>query len=104
MRALGDTIVTTRKKLSEKVWDKKWRIVAFDIPQEHGHLRSRIRGVLKRAGFVLLQQSIWIFPHECKDLAQLIKEESHLAPHIIYGVLESVEGEERLKRLFKLKI
>ena len=99
---LGTVVNKTRTLLQTETWDHKWRIVAFDIPQRYDGLRSKVRGILKRSGFVKFQQSIWIFPHECEELVQLLKDESRLSKYILYGVLERIEDEERLKRIFKL--
>ncbi|MDP3645782.1 MAG: CRISPR-associated endonuclease Cas2 [bacterium] len=100
--ALGGTIGKTHTLLETQPWDHKWRIVAFDIPEKYAALRDKIRKILKEAGFVKLQQSIWIFPHECDELIQLIKDESGLSKYILYGLLERIEDEERLKKLFRL--
>ena len=35
-------------------WDRKWRIVIFDIPERYRELRDRVRYVLKKAGFVII--------------------------------------------------
>lgn len=101
-RALGVSISKTKAMLGKRQWDKKWRIVAFDIPQALSDKRRRIRGVLRSAGFIKMQQSIWVFPHECQELIDLLKEETALAPHILYGVLDRIENDRHLRRLFKL--
>ena len=100
--ALGTAVAANRKLLDTIPWDYKWRIAVFDIPEKYASLRSKVRGVLKNAGFVMLQQSIWIFPHDCEELVQLVKNESKLSEFILYGVLEKIEDESRLKKLFKL--
>lgn len=100
--ALGQVVAKTLELLKTKTWDNKWRIAAFDIPEEYAPLRNKVRTILKRAGFVRLQYSIWIFPHECEELVQLIKNESQLSKHILYGVLDRIEDEDRLKKLFQL--
>lgn len=100
--ALGILSDSTRKLLGKARWDKKWRIVTFDVPERHAHLRRKVRSVLQRAGFAQLQKSVWIFPHDCEELAQLIREESRLSPHILYGVLERIDNENALKKLFDL--
>ena len=99
--ALGVAVSKTAKLLGTK-WDGRWRIVIFDIPEEYVALRNRVRSILKRAGFAQLQLSVWIFPYECHELVRLIKEESHLSKYILYGVLESMENAESLKKHFKL--
>lgn len=100
--AFGDTVLKTFGLLKTKTWDHKWRVAIFDIPEIYAPLRRKIRDILKRAGFVKLQQSVWVFPHECKELIQLIKKESQLSRYVLYGVLDHIEGEERLQKLFRL--
>ena len=100
--ALIDRIEITKRLLETKTWDGKWRIVTFDIPEKYTLLRDKIRHILKRAGFVRLQHSVWIFPHECFELVALLKEESQLADHILYGVLERIENDGHLRKIFGL--
>lgn len=101
--ALGAAVHSTASLLKDGApWDGRWRIVAFDIPEKYRLLRNQVRGILKRAGFVQLQQSVWIFPHDCKELILLIQRESALSRFILYGVLESIESEERLKSIFEI--
>ena len=102
--ALGQVIDKTARLLKKRTpWDRRWRMVVFDIPEKYRRLRNQIRAILKRAGFVQLQQSVWIFPHECAEFVQFIQRESQLAPHILYGVLEKIEGEKELIRRFHLR-
>ena len=100
--ALGTIASKTRDLLRSKKWDHKWRIAAFDIPEKYTPLRNKVRDILKQAGFISLQQSIWVFPHECEELIQLIKQESNLTHYLLYGVLERIEDEDRLRKIFKL--
>ena len=99
---LRSIIGATRRTLQERAWDGKWRIVFFDIPEIYAALRDRVRSILKRAGFVQLQQSIWIFPHDCEELVEFIREESGLSKYVLYGVLERIGDDARLRKLFKL--
>lgn len=100
---LGGAIRSTAALLrNDTRWDHRWRIVVFDIPEKYRVLRNQVRGILKRAGFVQLQQSVWIFPHDCEELIQLIRRESALSKYILYGVLEKIESEERLRKVFRL--
>jgi len=101
--AIGELAANTRSLLKNTTWDRKWRVAAYDIPEKYASLRDKVRDILKRAGFRKLQQSIWIFPHHCEDLVQLIKTEGKLGPYILYGVLERIEDEDRLMKLFGVK-
>lgn len=99
---LRNVIDDTRKTLGTRAWDGKWRIVIFDVPEEYSSLRDKVRAILKRAGFQQLQQSVWIFPHECEELAQFIRGEPKLSSYVLYGVLEHIQEDERLRKLFKV--
>lgn len=100
--ALESAAEKIHKLLKTKKWDGRWRIVAFDIPEKHGVLRDKVRRVLKQAGFLKLQHSIWLFPHDCEELVQLIQKESRLSQYILYGILERIEGADRFVKLFRL--
>lgn len=46
-----------------KPWDRKWRIVMFDIEEIKKVVRDRLRRKLKELGFGMLQKSVFISPH-----------------------------------------
>lgn len=92
-----------KQALNKAQWDGKWRVVVFDIPQSVRGLRWELRTILKRAGFQMLQQSVWMFPHECKELTDLIKQDKRIREHVLYGVFESIEGDAEMRRAFKLR-
>ena len=101
-RLLNNEISRVRASLHSQKWDGKWRIVAYDIPEELKDLRDQVRYVLIRAGFKKLQNSLWIFPHECAELTALLQEDDRLKKHMLYGLLEHIEGDERFRRVFAL--
>src|SRR3989338_8740607 len=54
-------------QIKHKQWDKKWRVVIFDIPREFNRERDVLRGKLKEFGFYMLQESVFIFPYPCEN-------------------------------------
>jgi len=67
-----DTKKIKCKKL--KKWDKKWRIVIFDIPEDERAKRDVFRMRLKKLGFFELQKSVWISPiNYGREIEYLIK-------------------------------
>lgn len=52
--ALGDL------SFSEEEWDKKWRIVIFDVPETKRGVRDLFRRRLKDWGFKQWQRSVWV--------------------------------------------
>lgn len=89
-------------KIKNKIWDKKWRMVAFDIPEKLKLARNALRGKLKRIGFRELQKSVWVFPCDCKNEIEFIVEFFNLKKYVRFGVLETIDNEPYLKEIFKL--
>ncbi|MEX2090899.1 MAG: CRISPR-associated endonuclease Cas2 [Candidatus Paceibacterota bacterium] len=56
-------------------WDRKWRIIIFDIPQEFHNKRNQFRKKLKSSGFYMIQKSVFAFPYPCeKELFDYTKD------------------------------
>ncbi|MBI5470643.1 hypothetical protein HY968_05010 [Candidatus Kaiserbacteria bacterium] len=102
LKAIDSTISKTRALLGNKKWDFRWRIVSYDIPETHKKLRDAVRGILIRAGFKKLHHSLWIFPHECHELTELIRKETGLRKYLLYAVVDKIENEEHLRKSFPL--
>lgn len=83
-----------------KTWDKKWRIVVFDIPEEKKNLRNVIRLKLKNLGFFQLQKSVWVHPYGCKEIIDSLKYVYNLNPYIQYIIAETIETEINLVDYF----
>jgi len=56
------------KRLADKKedWDKKWRMVVFDIPNSHRKGRDVLRYRLQKAGFSEVQESTFVYPFDCE--------------------------------------
>ncbi|MBA3757487.1 hypothetical protein H0X09_01315 [Candidatus Saccharibacteria bacterium] len=46
-------------------WDKKWRVVSFDIPTKFSRQRAVFVRRLQDKGFMMLQKSMWVHPAPC---------------------------------------
>lgn len=86
-----------------KKWDKKWRVVIFDIPQASRLIRDIFRRKLKEWGFYRLQQSVWITPYPCQEEIELLREFLGVDKKQIQ-ILEvtKLENENFFKKIFKL--
>jgi DNA-binding transcriptional regulator PaaX len=89
------------KPKTEK-WDGKWRIVIFDIPEKKRRARDALREKLKELGFYELQKSVFVFPYECMNEIEFIVEFFQLRKYVRYGVLDSIDNELHLKKIFEL--
>src|SRR3989338_8721813 len=84
-------------------WDKRYRLVMFDIPQYRRATRDRLRNIMRECGFLRLQDSVWIYPYDCEELIALVKADIRIGKDVLYAVVESVENDAWIKRHFGLK-
>lgn len=95
------TLQDVRLKRPKK-WDGRWRIVIYDIPDKRKTSRDRLRMMLAAAGFVYLQNSVWVYPYDCEDIVTLLKVDAVLQKEVLYIVAEEVEGARELRKKFDL--
>jgi len=86
----------------KKRWDKRWRIVMFDIPQRRRRDRDHLRQLMKASGFLRLQDSVWVYPYDCEELITLIKADMRIGKDVLYAIVESIENDRWLKEHFNL--
>ncbi|OGG74000.1 CRISPR-associated endonuclease Cas2 [Candidatus Kaiserbacteria bacterium RIFCSPLOWO2_01_FULL_54_20] len=84
-------------------WDKRWRIVMFDVPERRRAVRDKLRMTMKSFGFVRLQDSAWVYPYDCEDLIALLKAELKIGFSALYLVVEHIENDKYLREEFGFK-
>jgi len=89
-------------KKENKNWNKKWFIVIFDVPESERNKRDYLRNFLTTIGFQPYQQSVYIYPFECKKEINLIKKMVEGGKYISYFVADEIEEERLFKKLFKI--
>jgi hypothetical protein len=83
-------------------WDKKWRIVIFDIWEKRHAVRNRLRDLLKRNGFVMIQNSVWVYPYDSEELLVFLRTHLSVGRGILYIVADEIENDTVLRKHFKL--
>ncbi|MDP4000749.1 MAG: hypothetical protein Q8P83_00715 [bacterium] len=83
-------------------WDKKWRIVIFDIPENRKTNRNALSFKLKEIGFKPLQKSVWICPYPCEDEIDFIKEMYEIRPYVRIITADSIDTQYDLIKSFNL--
>lgn len=86
-----------------RTWDKKWRIVIFDIPDKYKkRARDALREKLKELKFYPLQKSVWVHPYPCEKEIQFLCELFDIAPFINIITAGNIYNDIKLKKNFKL--
>jgi DNA-binding transcriptional regulator PaaX len=86
-------------------WDGKWRMLIFDIHEGRRRVRTQLRQLLQSAGFVRLQDSVWIHPYPCDEFVALVR--AHLSSgvgELRHVVVEALESDKPLREHFNLPI
>ncbi len=83
-------------------WDRRFRIVMFDIPERRRPVRIKLRTTMKQAGFLRLQDSVWVYPYDCEDFIALLKADLHVGKDVLYTVVEKIENDDWIRTHFKL--
>lgn len=84
-------------------WDKRWRVIIFDIPEKRRRTRDSLRITMRKLGFARLQDSVWVYPYDCEDLMALLKADLKLGVAVLYMVVEHIENDKHLRAEFGLE-
>lgn len=84
-------------------WDKKWRLVIFDIPEKIKRAREALRDKLKNLGFFELQHSVWVFPYQCREEINFIVEVFEIRRYVRVVEADYITNEADLLLHFGLK-
>lgn len=82
-------------------WDKKWRMILFDIPETRKRSRDALRRKLKELGCCELQKSVFIWPYDCRKEIEFIVDFFKLKSQVVYAEAV-IQNDFNLRRFFKL--
>ena len=102
--AMIETIHASEYRIPEPAfWDGKWRVVMFDIREKRRKARSQLRSLLSGAGFLRLQDSVWIHPYPCDEFIGLVRAYLKSGTgEMLSFVAEALESDKKLREHFHL--
>ena len=86
-----------------KNWDKKWRVIIYDIPNRKKYLQELMRETLKNLGFFAIQESVYVIPYPCYKEIEFLREYYHVGPYIKYLLVARLEDDSVYKTYFGLQ-
>jgi len=85
------------------IWDKKWRMVIFDIPEKYKRrARDVLREKLQKMNFYQLQKSVWVCPYPCEKEIQFLCEFFEITPYVNLVLADNIYNDIKLRKYFKL--
>lgn len=85
-----------------KRWDKKWRVITFDVPEKYKRLRDIFRMRLVQLGLYQLQESVYVSPYRCFDEIEFLRELYGISFTVQYLLVENIENDSFLLSHFEL--
>lgn len=89
---------------SQKRWDRRYRLVMFDVPEKRKNVRERLRFHMHEVGFLRIQDSAWIYPYDCEEFVALLKADLHIGKDVLYAVIEEIENDAWIRKHFNLPL
>lgn len=89
-QTLRSKIDDIRLTVPEK-WDRKYRVITFDIPEQKKYARELLRAKLKEWSFTQLQKSVFVTRVPCKDELQLLIQALEISEYVSYIVATSID-------------
>src|SRR3989338_415485 len=86
----------------QDTWDKKWRIITFDIPENRKAARDALRGKMKELKFYQLQKSVFACPYPCEKEILFLCEFFDVFKFVDIIIAEKIHNDAALRRVFKL--
>jgi DNA-binding PadR family transcriptional regulator len=86
-----------------KKWDKKWRLVSYDIPLKFENLRNRFREYLRAWGFFPYQESVFIHAYTCEKQVDFLREYFGISEHVRILIATKIEHDTPFRKFFGIK-
>lgn len=90
-------------KLNKKNWDKKWRLIIFDVPDKYKKVRDIFRMRLRQLNLYPLQESIYVSPYPCFNEIEFLRELYGISFTVKYLLVEKIEDDGELRQHFRFK-
>ena len=87
----------------QKVWDGKWRVVVFDIPERQRSLRDFLRNTMKRLGAHELLRSFWVYPYRMPEYIEKAVDSEFYRGRAYMMTTSDIEYGPKLRKVFKLQ-
>jgi len=94
---------TIQRPQKPAIWDKRWRIMIYDIPAHEKIKRDAFRHLIKKLGASQLQKSVWVYPFDCSEQIIFLKEFFGFIDTELRMIIANDIGDDRdLRRKFQI--
>ena len=84
-------------------WDKKWRLVIYDIPENRKDGRKALTAKITKLGFYQLQRSAWLYPFPCRNVVEMVASRYKVDRYLSYIETARIDNQKVIIKKFKKK-
>ena len=85
-----------------KIWDRYFRMIVFDIPENKRSSRDSLRNKLKELNCVKYNDSVWVYPFPCEDEINFIANYWKVGKYVQFVLVKDLTNREKLESYFDL--
>jgi len=86
----------------QKHWDGKWRLIIYDIQVQKKKAQQLFHKMLKKFQFLQLQRSVYLYPYNCEDEIEFLRQYYKIGENVIILTINGLENEKAYKDYFGL--
>ena len=85
-----------------KIWDRKWRLVSFDLPQKMATTRKILVETLRSWGFYPLHKSVYLHAYPCLNEVDFLREYLGAGKYVTMFMVTDIENDKLFREHFDL--
>lgn len=89
-------------ELDSRNWDGKWRIIMYDIHENHKQARVIFQKLLIKLKFLQLQKSVYLTPFKCENEIEYLRQIYNIGKDVLVIKVSGLENEKAYKEYFGL--
>lgn len=83
-----------------KIWDGRWRLVSFDLPEKLANTRKVLVEYLKAWGFYQLHESVYLHAYPCFKQVEFLREYLGVGKYVRIMTVTTIENDKLFKDFF----
>jgi len=77
-------------------WDRKWRVIIFDIPEKYRYRRDILRNKLQNFECIQVQKSVYVYPFPCTEEISTLCKILDINKYTTIMLAEIIQGENEI--------
>lgn len=83
-----------------RFWDRKWRLVIYDVPNQKRRAAEQLNRILIRLGMYRLQKSVFLCPFTCEEEVEFLREYLEIGDNVWLLTVSSFENDKAFRDYF----